>query len=325
MALPFPYPGRMYVVGGRRLHVDAHAGPAPAADAPTVVMEAALGGSSLGWMFVERQVRTFAPTLTYDRGGLGWSDPGPRQQALPAAVEALAGVLQQAAPAGPLVLVGHSYGALIVRYYAALHPERVAGLVLVDPPGLEEWAHPDAAHVAKLETGIRLARRGAWAARCGAARFVAWLIGIGALELAARCAVVVSGGKLREPGDFNFTPAILLPPDAKPVMRWFWTRPCFYDALVGQMEALPEAVRLVGQAPPLSGVPLTVLSAADTPPAQLAEHERAALQSCRGLHLSARASGHWIPIEEPETVIAAVRAVVAQAVEMRYDGCKSAP
>jgi pimeloyl-ACP methyl ester carboxylesterase len=315
----------MYGVGGRRLHVDFHPGPAGApTGAPTVVFEAALGASSLGWMFVERQVRAFAATVAYDRAGLGWSEPGPRTQDLPAAVAELEGVLQAAAPSGPLVLVGHSYGALIVRYYVALHPERVAGLVLVDPPGLEEWAHPDAAHVAKLETGIRLARRGGWAARCGAARFVAWLIGIGALELAARCAVVVSGGKLREPSDFNFTPAMLLPPDAKPIMRWFWTRPCFYDALVSQMEALPEAARLVAQAPPLAEMPLAVLSAADTPPVQAAEHERAARQSRRGQHLAARASGHWIPIEEPETVIAAVRSLVAQAVEMRYDGSKSA-
>jgi len=317
----------MYAVGGRRLHVDVHATPVGVAAptvVPTVVLEAALGASSLGWMFVERQVRTFAPTLAYDRAGLGWSAPGPRQQTLPEAVAELDGVLRQAVPSGPLVLVGHSYGALIVRYYAARHPARVAGLVLVDPPGLEEWAHPDTAHVAKLATGIRLARRGGWAARCGAARFVAWLIGIGALELAARCAVVVSGGKLREPSDFNFTPAILLPPDAKPILRWFWTRPCFYDALISQMEALPEAARLVAQAPPLTELPLAVLSAADTPPAQAAEHEGAARQSRRGQYLTARASGHWIPIEEPETVIAAVRSVVAQAVGMQYDLGKSA-
>jgi hypothetical protein len=34
---------------------------------------------------------------------------------------------------GPYVLVGHSYGGLIVRRYAALHQGDVAGIILVDP------------------------------------------------------------------------------------------------------------------------------------------------------------------------------------------------
>jgi pimeloyl-ACP methyl ester carboxylesterase len=33
---------------------------------------------------------------------------------------------------GPYVLVGHSYGGLIVRLYASTSPDEVAGLVLVD-------------------------------------------------------------------------------------------------------------------------------------------------------------------------------------------------
>jgi len=34
--------------------------------------------------------------------------------------------------AGPYVLVGHSYGGLIVRLYASMYPKDVPGLVLVD-------------------------------------------------------------------------------------------------------------------------------------------------------------------------------------------------
>ncbi|MEV7192487.1 alpha/beta fold hydrolase [Streptomyces sp. NPDC093510] len=34
---------------------------------------------------------------------------------------------------GPVLLGGHSYGAWIAAHYAARHPERIAGLVLLDP------------------------------------------------------------------------------------------------------------------------------------------------------------------------------------------------
>jgi|SRR6185437_6808461 len=302
----FPPPGRWLDLGGRRLHVRSVPGPRPS---PTVVFDAALGGSSLSWVYVERGLLGSVPMLLYDRAGLGWSDADPA----PCSLAGLAADLARAVAEtpGPLLLVGHSFGALVVRYFAALHPERVAGLVLVDPPALEEWAAPDAEHQAKLDSGIRLARRGVWAARCGLAQAVAWMVGTGAFGLAAASARVVSGGRLRAKSDFNFTPAAKLPAEYKPIMRWFWSRARFYRALAAQMEALPEAARRVAGLPPLADLPLAVLSAVDTPAAQADEHARMAAQSRRGMHRTARASGHWIPLEQPESVIAAIQGVLA--------------
>ena len=310
MSARHPPPGELLEVDGHRVHVQARPG---AANAPTVVLEAALGGTSLSWVYVQRALAELAPTLSYDRAGLGWSEAGSLPRDLPRLVAELEAVLARAGGPPPYILVGHSFGALIVRHYAALRPERVAGLVLVDPPALAEWAHPDAAHAARLARGVKLARRGAWAGRVGLAQAAAWLAGIGALRLAAAAATVISGGKLRARRDFNFTPATKLPVEFKPAMRWFWSRARFYEALASQMEALPAAARQVAAAPPLRDVPLVVLSAADTPAAQRAEQERAAGQSSRGVHRAARASGHWIPLEEPALVVAAVRTVLAAA------------
>jgi pimeloyl-ACP methyl ester carboxylesterase len=39
----------------------------------------------------------------------------------------------------PYVLVGHSFGGLVMRRFALLYPEEVAGVVLVDPMRCEEW------------------------------------------------------------------------------------------------------------------------------------------------------------------------------------------
>lgn len=297
---PVPAPGRFVTVEGHAVHVQYHPGAGP-----TVVLEAALGGTSLSWGFVQKQLENVA-TLSYDRSGMGYSEAGPQPRNLDAMIAELEAVLGAVAAPPPYVLAGHSFGALIVRQFAALHPELTAGLLLVDPPSLAEWAHPDAAHQARLASGIRLSRRGMWAARCGVAQFAAWLVSTGALKLAAACAALVSGGKLRARSDFNFTPALRLPAEQKPVMRWFWSRARFYQALASQMEALPEACQRVAAAPPLGEVPLIVLSAADTPAAQRAEHAALAAAARHGVHRSAAASGHWIPLEDPALVVDAI-------------------
>ena len=309
---PVPPPGRLLRIAGRPLHVQLQ--PAAAGiRAPTVVLEAALGGSSLGWVYVQRALAGEVPLLSYDRAGLGYSAAGPLPRDLPRLIADLEAVLQATAAAPPYLLVGHSFGALIVRQFAALHPELTAGVILVDPPWLEEWCHPNAESQAKLMSGIRLSRRGMWAARCGIAQFAAWLVATGALQWAARCATLVSGGKLRTAEDFNIPPPTKLPPELKPAMRWFWSRARFYQALASQMESLPAAARAIAAAIALGDIPLTVLSAADTPTAQRAEHQRLAAAAARGRHRVARASGHWIPLEEPDLVVAAIRALLPQS------------
>lgn len=294
------------------MHVQYQPAPAGGPKQPTVVLEAALGGTSLGWVFVQRGLTQTAATLSYDRSGLGYSAAGPQPRTLERMVGELEAVLAMTAAPAPYLLVGHSYGALIVRAFAGRHPEQAAGVILVDPPSLAEWAHPDAAHQAKLESGIRLSRRGMYAARCGVAQFAAWLVSTGALRLAAGCATLISGGKLRTKSDFNFTPATRLPPELKPAMRWFWSRARFYQALASQMECLPEACRRMADASPLEGIPLVVLSAADTPEPQRAEHEAMAA-AAHGVHRVAPSSGHWIPLEDPDLILTTIRELLTPA------------
>jgi pimeloyl-ACP methyl ester carboxylesterase len=277
---------------------------------PTVVFDAALGGSSLSWCLVEPALAALAPTFTYDRAGMGWSEIGPLPRSLERQSADLERLLALAGVSAPYILVGHSYGALVVQYFAARHVGLVAGLVLVDPPALDAWSAPDAAHQAQLARGIKLARRGAWAARIGLARLVAALVASGALRPAAALATMVSGGKLRTRSDFNFAPAAHMPAAWKPAMRRFWTRPAFYAALASQMESLPADAALVKALPP-PVVPTVVLSAANTPAAQLDEHARLAASGPHGLHWVARSSGHWIPVEDPELVVRAVSTVLS--------------
>jgi pimeloyl-ACP methyl ester carboxylesterase len=101
--------------------------------APTVVLEAGMGDDSLAWRNVQAGIAAFSRTCAYDRAGYGLSDPARRASDADNTVADLALLLDKAPIQGPVVLVGHSLGGLYATYFTNLHPDRVAGLVLMDP------------------------------------------------------------------------------------------------------------------------------------------------------------------------------------------------
>jgi pimeloyl-ACP methyl ester carboxylesterase len=95
--------------------------------------------------------------VLYDRAGLGWSDPGPWPTTGKRIVADLHALLDATRIPPPYVLVGHSVAGFHVRLYAARHPERVAGLVLVDS------SHPDQLHRLRERCGgWRFSQPGRW-------------------------------------------------------------------------------------------------------------------------------------------------------------------
>jgi pimeloyl-ACP methyl ester carboxylesterase len=101
--------------------------------APTVILEAGMGDDSLAWRKVQAQIAAFTHVCAYDRAGYGLSDAARRPSDADNTVADLALLLDKAPIDGPIVLVGHSLGGLYATYFTNLHPDRVAGLVLMDP------------------------------------------------------------------------------------------------------------------------------------------------------------------------------------------------
>lgn len=99
----------------------------------TIIFESGFGTDYKVWGHVASEVMNTNQVLLYSRAGTGKSEPNPNPQTLEQAVQDLSTLIEKANLKAPFILVGHSYGAFIIRGYAALNPEKVKGLVFVDP------------------------------------------------------------------------------------------------------------------------------------------------------------------------------------------------
>src|SRR5262249_26799207 len=88
------------------------------------------------WGLIAPEVVRDTRVCVYDRAGRGWSDPAPSEQDGFAVVADLSALLAAAHESSPYVIVGHSFGGLYVRAFAARYPQQTAALVLLDatPP-----------------------------------------------------------------------------------------------------------------------------------------------------------------------------------------------
>ena len=105
---------------------------------PTVVIDAGSGSSGITEFQDQSIVRDLAArtrVCTFDRAGLGSSDPAPlRKRGLDDAADDLHALLEEADLDGPYVLVGSSGGGFDVYHHAGRYPDEVAGLVMLDVP-----------------------------------------------------------------------------------------------------------------------------------------------------------------------------------------------
>ena len=104
----------------------------------TVVFESGFGQGAGVWKDVIADLGDQCRCIAYARAGLGKSGTDGKVKSIEEHVQDLVAVIDTLAPGSKVVLVGHSYGGLLATEYARLHPERLQGLVLVDPATMSQ-------------------------------------------------------------------------------------------------------------------------------------------------------------------------------------------
>lgn len=99
---------------------------------PTVIFEPGVGLTSAIYWTIQDKIASQTTTVSYDRAGYGWSEEGPFPRTVAQVVTELRELLKRLSLTPPYVLVGHSYGGLVMGYFARRYPQEVAGVILLD-------------------------------------------------------------------------------------------------------------------------------------------------------------------------------------------------
>ncbi len=295
-------------MGGLRMHlVESGVG------TPVVVLESGIAASCLNWTNIHAEVARFTRVCSYDRAALGWSDPAGTPRVTSNLVDELHELLNAANISGPYVLAGHSYGGMLVRAYAAKFPDEVAGLVLVDPLPASEWMRPSEEQGRILRWGIRLARRGALLARLGIVRMSLTILSAGGRSM-PKLIARLSSGQAESTLSRLVGEVQKMPRETWPMIQAHWCQPKGFLGMSEYFKCLPQsAAEAAALLEPSPKIPVVVLSASNSTPAQLAERTAMASHSSRGRHIVAEKSGHWIHLDEPGLLVGAIREIVEQA------------
>lgn len=142
-----PWTGETVGSKNRNEWVDGEVGRLRVTDGGTgklpVLFIHSLGGIHSQWIAQLRRFRSDRRAVAFDLRGHGDSDGGPEgRYGLTAMAEDIECVAQEL-NLTPMILVGHSFGAGVATVYAGAHPDRVRGLVLVDPIGEQRRAEEE--------------------------------------------------------------------------------------------------------------------------------------------------------------------------------------
>jgi pimeloyl-ACP methyl ester carboxylesterase len=226
--------------------------------------------------FVQPDVARFTRVCSYDRAGMGYSDPGPSPRTARRIASELAELLVRSGIGGPVVLVGASIAGFDVRVFASDHLERAAGLVLVDA------SHEDQAHEVPQM-----------------ARFVPLLSTIGVLRLFG-----VSFGQRIES----------LAPSVRQFARATSFRAAGSQAAADEIIHIRQSASEVRSSRRKLTIPVLVITGGRGADENWRELQRdQASLSERGCLTIAQESGHVVSIDQPEVVVDAIRTVVEAA------------
>lgn len=294
---------------------------------PTVLFDAGGSDWSVVWAMVQPAIAKEARACAYDRAGMGYSDParGPRTPA--AIADDLHELIKAAKLPGPAVLVGHSLGGFNVKLHAALYPEDVSGLVLVDPADERTWDRTRDAMRAKY--GERVAAR----AELADLQFIGFL-----MNRYKECAEAVRSGPL-DPQSITYKRCSdpvrpQLGPEVAAERLRIQVTPAYQNAQASEIansvygtEAPNSVYARLLHPGSLGSIPIVVLTHGNPSDGDeldalgdaqgLELHRQDARLSSRGVQRTVPKTDHHIELEAPQAIVQAVREVIALSAAKR--------
>src|SRR5215211_3860851 len=250
-------PGEMVDVNGQLMHINCMG-----EGGPTVILEAANFAMSAHWVRVQQQLAQTTRVCAYDRAGMGWSERGPEPRDARQISSELHTLLKGADPEGPYVLVGHSYGGLYARMYAARYSKQVAGVVLVDSSHPEQFTRSPEGQ-AMYEQNRRMGAVIPWLTRLGVTRLT------------------------------NFYPAHPdLPPKQRAQIEAFNSSTQQVVTTVEEFSATPQTNAQVRSTQSLGDTPLAVVSASEQSSDWLEMQDELAALSSNSVHRVVEGATH---------------------------------
>lgn len=272
---------------------------------PTVLLEAGAASSMVVWGFVQPELSKHMRVCSYDRAGMGFSDPADRPSDASNIVEDLHALLVNAHERPPYILAAHSAGALYARLYAARYPSEVVAMVLVDPASeyqSDAYQSVDPRHRSPAM----------WHKQVEAKEQPA----LHACVTAAEVGTLIPGRSIWK--HCVDDPSPVFSNSVQKAIEAFESRPSYQRAALSEDEQFAESEGELRAAPNryLDSMPLIVLTqapaASDTTGfVWLGLNARIAGWSRRGEQDVIPGVGHAIQLERPDLVVAAVERVMA--------------
>lgn len=277
----FPPPGRLVEIDGRVSHIHCTGN-----GSPTILLESGLDDrGSWSWAGVQDELSRISRVCAYDRAGMLWSEPGEDPRDAERIADELHALLAAASEDPPYVMVGHSFGGLLIRVFDDRHPGEAAGFVFVDASHPEqERRFPAEVQEVMRETDAEPRRR--------------WLFRI-------------------------LAPYRILTGERPTPRTAYWWR-SFPEGVLAESEAAVATLEAAGRTGPLGDRPLVVLTSG-IPPVMpgvseegnaafrrslLELHGELARLSTNSDHRIVEGAGHYIHRDRPGAVAAAIRNVV---------------
>jgi pimeloyl-ACP methyl ester carboxylesterase len=275
----------------------------------TVLFESGIAATNLNWCHIQEKVSSFSTTASYDRAGLGWSSPCRSPRTPINIASELHAMLNEAGIKPPYILVGHSFGGLVMRRFAVLYPEEVTSIVLVDPMRCEEWPPLDPAKQALINRGSKLTGYAIPIARLGLARLAVTSLLCRSGRIAQRLAEAAGNEGRHVLGRIK-SEVGKMPQEVWPMVAAHWSRPGYYAGMRSHVMAVPDTVREMQDAEPIRGIPVLLL----TPGASSPLSEDCLRRIGDNVQqVIASESAHWIHLDQPELVINSIREMVTAA------------